>query len=42
MRPEELIVAGSEAKLREQGKLLLKGKDYVVQEGDIFHVLSSS
>ncbi len=42
MRPEELLVAGSEAKLREQGKLLLKGKDYVVQEGDIFHVLADS
>ncbi|MHC4249899.1 MAG: DUF933 domain-containing protein [Planctomycetota bacterium] len=40
MLPEELLAAGSEAKLKEQGKIALKGKDYVVREGDIFHVLS--
>ncbi len=42
MRPEELLVAGSEAKLREQGKLFLKGKDYVVREGDIVHILANA
>ena len=40
MRPDELLAAGSEQKLKEQGKVLLKGKDYVVQEGDICHVLA--
>ncbi|MHC4502799.1 MAG: DUF933 domain-containing protein [Planctomycetota bacterium] len=42
MRLEELAAAGSEAKLRDQGKVALKGKDYVVQEGDIVHVLASA
>jgi GTP-binding protein YchF len=40
MRPEELLAAGSEAKLKEQGKVALKGKDYIVQDGDIVHILS--
>jgi len=38
MRYEDLVSLGSEAKLKEAGKLLLKGKDYVVQDGDIMHV----
>jgi len=42
MRPEELLAAGSEAKLKEQGKVALKGKDYVVQEGDIVHILAGA
>jgi hypothetical protein len=40
MRPDELLAAGSEAKLKEQGKVALKGKDYIVNEGDIVHILS--
>ncbi len=32
---DDLISAGSEAKLKELGKYYLKGKDYLVQDGDI-------
>jgi ribosome-binding ATPase YchF (GTP1/OBG family) len=32
---DDLLSAGSEAKLKELGKYYLKGKDYVVQDGDI-------
>ena len=32
---EDLLSAGSEAKLKELGKYYLKGKDYLVQDGDI-------
>ncbi len=32
---DDLLAAGSEAKLKELGKYYLKGKDYVVQDGDI-------
>ena len=35
MATEELIAAGSEVKMRADGKLRLEGKDYPVQEGDI-------
>ena len=35
MATEELIAAGSEAKMRAEGKLRLEGKDYPVREGDI-------
>jgi GTP-binding protein YchF len=35
---EELMVAGSEAKAREKGKMRLEGKEYVVRDGDILHV----
>jgi len=38
---EELLAAGSEAKLKEQGKLALRGKEYVVQDGDILHILAN-
>lgn len=34
----DLIELGSESKVKEAGKLLLKGKDYVVEDGDIMHV----
>jgi len=36
-RFEDLIEFGSEARCREQGKLKLEGKDYVVQDGDVVH-----
>ncbi len=31
----DLVTYGSEAKVRENGKLRLEGKDYIVQDGDI-------
>jgi GTP-binding protein YchF len=37
VRFEDLISLGSEAKCREQGKLKLEGKDYVVEDGDVIH-----
>lgn len=33
----DLMSAGSEAKAKEQGKFRLEGKEYVAQDGDIFH-----
>jgi len=38
MKTDELLELGSEAKLKEAGKLMLKGKDYVVEDGDIMRV----
>jgi len=35
MKYDDLITAGSEAKLKEQGKFYLKGRDYIVEDGDI-------
>ncbi|MFH1347915.1 MAG: DUF933 domain-containing protein, partial [Candidatus Margulisiibacteriota bacterium] len=32
---DDFIAAGSEAKLKEQGKFHLKGRDYIVQDSDI-------
>jgi len=37
VRFEDLIEFGSEARCREQGKLRLEGKEYVVQDGDVVH-----
>jgi GTP-binding protein YchF len=37
VRFEDLIALGSEAKCREQGKLKLEGKEYLVQDGDVIH-----
>jgi GTP-binding protein YchF len=34
---EDYVALGSEAKCREQGKIAVEGKDYVVQDGDIMH-----
>ena len=34
---EDLIEAGNELKARENGKLRLEGKDYLMQDGDICH-----
>ena len=34
----ELFESGSESKLKEAGKVMLKGKDYIVEDGDIMHV----
>ena len=37
VRFDDLVALGSEARCREQGKLRLEGKDYVVQDGDVVH-----
>jgi ribosome-binding ATPase YchF (GTP1/OBG family) len=34
---DDFVRYGSEAKVREAGKLRIEGKDYVVQDGDIMH-----
>jgi GTP-binding protein YchF len=39
MHVDDLISFGSEQKVKEAGKLSLKGKDYQVQDGDILHFL---
>jgi len=36
---EDLMKMGSEQKVKEAGKLMQKGKDYVVQDGDIINFL---
>jgi len=36
---DDLIELGSEAKVKDAGKLMVKGKDYIVQDGDILHFL---
>lgn len=38
MKCDELFAAGSENKLKEAGKYYLKGKDYIVEDGDIINV----
>lgn len=35
---DDFINLGSEAKLKEAGKLYLKGKDYIVEDGDILNI----
>jgi len=39
MKYEDLIKLGSEQKVREVGKYLQKGRDYVVEDGDIINFL---
>jgi ribosome-binding ATPase YchF (GTP1/OBG family) len=34
---DELLEAGSKANAKEQGKIRTEGKEYIVQDGDIFH-----
>ncbi len=34
---DDLVVAGSETKAKEMGRFRLEGKDYIAQDGDIFH-----
>ncbi|MEX0801007.1 MAG: DUF933 domain-containing protein [Dehalococcoidia bacterium] len=38
---EELLQFGSEAEARKHGRLRVEGKGYVVQDGDVLHVLFS-
>lgn len=35
MKYDDFIAVGSEAKLKELGKFYLKGKDYLVEDGDL-------
>lgn len=37
MKVDDLVKYGSEAKVRAAGKLLQKGKDYVVEDGDVIY-----
>jgi GTP-binding protein YchF len=37
MTVDDLLALGSEPAVKEQGKFSLKGKDYLVQDGDILH-----
>ena len=34
---DDLVAAGSMAQVRENGKLRLEGKEYIVQDGDVMH-----
>ena len=34
---EDFLHYGSEAAVKEAGKMAVEGKDYVVQDGDIMH-----
>lgn len=38
MKTAELFEAGGEAKLKEAGKVMLKGKDYAIEDGDVMRV----
>ena len=38
-RWDRLVEAGSLAALRQQGALRIEGKSYVVQDGDVVHIL---
>ncbi len=38
MKSDELIEAQSESQLKEEGKVYLKGKDYVLEDGDVMFV----
>ncbi|HEX29076.1 TPA: DUF933 domain-containing protein, partial [Candidatus Poribacteria bacterium] len=35
---KELLECGSFAKAREEGKLRIEGKEYIVQDGDVLHI----
>jgi len=34
---EDYVHYGSEAKVKEAGKMRVEGKDYIVQDGDVMH-----
>ncbi len=38
MAYDDLVEAGTESALKSAGKLLVKGKDYIVQDGDILNI----
>ena len=35
---EDLVEAGSHARLRDTGKLRLEGKEYIVKDGDVLNI----
>lgn len=35
---EDILRAGSEAKLKESGKIRIEGQDYVMRDGDVVHI----
>ncbi len=37
MKYEDFVALGSEAKVKEVGKMKVEGKEYIVQDGDIMH-----
>ena len=37
MRWEDLVGLGSEVNVKQQGKLRMEGKEYVVKDGDVMH-----
>jgi ribosome-binding ATPase YchF (GTP1/OBG family) len=39
IRCEDLLAAGSEAEAKKRGLLRTEGKNYIVQDGDVLHVL---
>ncbi|MFQ5381934.1 MAG: redox-regulated ATPase YchF [Dehalococcoidia bacterium] len=39
MKYDEFVEAGSEAEMRRRGQLHTEGKQYIVQDGDILHIL---
>ena len=36
---DDYIVFGSEAKVKEAGKMRVEGKNYIVNDGDVMHFL---
>ena len=38
MKYDDLVAYSSEEKLKEAGKYYLKGKDYIVEDGDILGI----
>ena len=34
---DDYVTLGGEQACKEQGKLRLEGKEYIVQDGDVFH-----
>ncbi|MCX5789753.1 MAG: DUF933 domain-containing protein [Elusimicrobia bacterium] len=42
MKYADLIALGSEAKVKEAGRFSLKGKDYVVEEGDVLNIRAAN
>ena len=39
IRHPDLVSLGSEAEAKKNGKLMVMGKDYVVEDGDVIHFL---
>lgn len=42
MRTEDLLELGSEAAVKDAGKFELKGRDYIVEDGDILHIRANA